>query len=312
MTLTNFFRSPASVQSTALRALACLMLVIELGGCASRPAAAPTATVDASLSDHVTMVAGDGRYLNIEAARIDVPAGSKADGPGSLWISGHHMFVRHATSLSLIAQLDHQTITGNVSVTKIQLHDGTWTDAVNQYFLWCPTGHTPDSGGDQCLRVRLLVGEEGTRQYRPHPTQWQPMGFGGILERQLSVFVGVPADQQRMAFYSWQNQADEEAKQQKAARIEANEQKQRNDQARLERMRSAAAGTKDFCTSRFLLARSKPIDSNVPMNCGMFGEVTIGQLRDGHWDIQVTNRIPTEGQFGTVGDSIEITATKLR
>ncbi len=36
------------------------------------------------------------------------------------------------------------------------------------------------------------------------------------------------------------------------------------------------------------------------------------QLRDAHWDIQVTNRIPEQGRLGAAGDSIEITAVKLR
>ena len=267
--------------------------------------------MDAAVSEHVTFVSGL-TYLNILAARIDAPAGVKLEVPGTLWISGHHLFVRHAISVDQIAQLDHETITGNVAVTKILLNDGKWTDVVNQYFLWCPQSQTPESSGNQCLKARMLVGEEGSVQSRAHRVQWQPMGFNGLLERQLAVFTGPAADQQLAKFGAVEATNEKAAKMYDAARAEEAIEKQHADEARLERMRTAAVGTKDFCTSRFLLSRDRPVDSNLFLTCGTYGSVTVGQLRDAHWDIQVTGRLPTQGTLGTTGDSIEITAVKLR
>ena len=267
--------------------------------------------MDAAVSEHVTFVSGL-TYVNVLAARIDAPAAAKLEVPGTLWISGHHLFVRHAINVDQITQLDHQNIGGGTVVTKILMNDGKWTDVVNQYFLWCPQSQTPDLSGNQCLKARMLVGEEGSVQSRAHRAQWQPMGFNGLLERQLTVFTGSAADQQLARFGAVEATNEKAAKMYDAARAEQAIEKQHADEARQERMRTASVGTKDFCTSRFLIARDRPVDSDLFLTCGMYGQVTVGQLRDAHWDIQVTGRIPEQGTLGATGDSIEITAVKLR
>ena len=193
----------------------------------------------------------------------------------------------------------------------MQLRDGTWVDVTNQYMLWCPASQSPDVSNNQCKKVVQLAGEEGTVLYRPHRMQWQPTGVFGLLTRRLAVYVGSAANQQRAMFAAKQSEAEQAAKQEQAERVQADVEKRHSDELRLDRMRTATVGTKDFCTSRGLIARSKPIESYLSMNCGTLGEMTIGQLRDGGWDIQVTNRIPTQGTLGVVGDSIEITVTKL-
>lgn len=90
--------------------------------------------------------------------------------------------------------------------------------------------------------------------------------------------------------------------------MEANREQQLDKQRRLA---AGTLGTQDFCTSLDLLDSNAPVRPSTLFNCGRLDKVSVGELQNAGWGIQLNGRTPTQGMVG-VADSVNITVTKQR
>lgn len=166
---------------------------------------------------------------------------------------------------------------------------------------WCGGNADPVTNINECYQIRNFIDTTG----RKAPLYGLSSGSYNIT----NIFNGkaeVEIETGRLAAAKVADtvQKKNEERRELEARREA-------DAKRLHQLATALPGTQDFCTSYSLLASGAPIRPTTTFKCGVMELVTVSELRDANWDVQLNGRTPTKGQY-EVGDSVDITITKHR
>lgn len=95
------------------------------------------------------------------------------------------------------------------------------------------------------------------------------------------------------------------------AKVNASQEQQRSEAARVNAWRNAAIGSVDFCQSASLVETGRPLGLGDTLHCNR-GSTSIAELQNFGWEVTSTGRRPDTDFIGRSADDVSISVKKVR
>lgn len=286
----------------------CILVTFTLFALAIFSANAETLT-NLSLQNPIAFKVSNRNELTSVAGLVIRDAKSDIDSNGKLYLVSvtlgglFQSNTYNSISLENIQKIEYFRVSssGYDDYALTTLKNGTQSKEKLVSLRWCGVNVDPITNLKDCYLVKNYIDEKG----RELPLFGMKTGSGSLT----GIFIGkddIAAEVEKIATTTaaYNARKENEARAAQAAN-------KKIDEERLRQIASAQPGTQDFCTSVSLLAPGTPIRPSTWFKCGTFERASIEELRNANWDVQLSARTSTKGQY-EYGDSVDITIVKRR
>lgn len=262
-------------------------------------------------------------FTEVRAVEVLAPIGATYPA-GSLWFeleplrSGNSQWIS-ADEIESWDTVSNQAFNLKIQPAKLQLRNGQIIHTRTLYPKWCPSAIAQVNSVDPkvCLEVRRFLGATVDRraysalssETTSLPIFYLPDGTNSRrapVEAVKRVFIGSEVSIEKAKLLEANKQyVAKQRQQQEVASARARDEEER----RVKRIQSTKSGTTDNCTSVSLVPRDQPVSPGLFIRCGSLGTTSIQELKNSGWDVQVLQRIPTQGMM-TTADSVELAIRK--
>lgn len=265
---------------------------------------------------------GDTVFTEVRAVGILAPIGATYPA-GSLWFeleplkSGVSQWIS-ANEIESWEKVPNQRYNLQVQPAKVQLRNGQIIYTRVLFPKFCPSAVKEVNYADPkvCLEVHDFLGARVDRRaYSALSSETTKLPVYSIeitsgkrtpVEAVKRVFIASEVSTEKAKLSDANKQyITNQGQQQETASARAREE----DERRVKRIRSAKSGTTDNCTSVSLVPSGQPVGSTLTIRCGSLGTTSIQELKNSGWDVQISQRIPTQGMM-TTADSVELAIRK--
>lgn len=300
----------------------CLLSLVGCAGNRQPEQSSMRATLAQPLALEQITSYGDTVFTEVRAVEILAPIGAKYPA-GSLWFeleplkSGSSQWIS-ANEIESWEKVPNQRFNVQIQPAKVQLRNGQIISTRILYPKFCPFADKEFNSADQkvCLEVNDFLGARVDRRaYSALSLETTKLP---VYSLEITSGKRTPVEAVKRVFIA-SEVSTEKAKLSEAHKQYITKQGQRQEIAstrareveelRLKRIQSAKSGTTDNCTSVSLVPSGQPVGSTLSIRCGSFGTTSIQELKNSGWDVQISQRIPTQGMM-TTADSVELAIRK--